>query len=206
MTKIPWWQNRSAESQLDVAEVYRQYGRLIWATLHRLGVAESDLPDVMQEVLIVIHRRLPSYDPNSRLESWMFGICAKVVANYRRRAFRRHERSVPELEPTDLCNPEALNSMRDDRAALDAVLDRIDAPKRAVFLMFEIEGLSCQQIADELSLPLGTVHSRLHGARREFAASICRTRPRDGVAEPPPRQDETRTETQSEALARRCVP
>lgn len=182
MKKLNWWPKREAEPGLDVAEVYRQFGRLLWASLHRLGVAESDLPDVMQEVLVVIHRRLPSFDPSSRIEAWLFGICMRVAANHRRRAFRRHERSIPDLEPLDHRDPEALSSLRDDRTQLYSILDRIDPPKRAVFLMFEIEGFSCQQIADELGIPVGTVHSRLHGARKDFNAAIARVRQNSSVS------------------------
>jgi RNA polymerase sigma-70 factor, ECF subfamily len=177
VSKPNWWLHRPIEPRLDVAVVYREYGRMIWATLHRLGVAEADLADVMQEVLMVTHRRLPTYDGSSRLQSWLFGICTRVVANHRRRAYRRHEYASPELEPTDHSNPEVLNSLQDDRAELQAILDRIDAPKRAVLLMFEVEGLSCQQIADELGIPVGTVHSRLHGARKDFAAAVSRVGP-----------------------------
>lgn len=186
MSKFLWRSPNSAEPQLDVAEVYRQNGRFVWATLHRLGVAESDLPDVMQEILVVIHRRLQSFDGKSRVQPWLFGICAKVVANYRRRSFRRHEHATPDLEPVESQDPESLNSMRDDRLALAAVLDRIEPLKRAVFLMFEIEGLTCQQIADELGVPLGTVHSRLHGARLEFAAKCERIRLSQGTNSPAP--------------------
>jgi RNA polymerase sigma-70 factor (ECF subfamily) len=171
-----FWPPRSAESKLDVGKLYRQHGRFLWAMLHRLGVPESDLPDVLQEVLVVLDRRLPTYDVNCRIEPWLFGICTRVAANYRRRLQRRRENALEEAEVPDHRNPESINAMRDDRAELDAVLDRIDPPKRAVFLMFEVEGLSCQEIAEELGIPIGTVHSRLHGARKDFAAAVNRHR------------------------------
>jgi RNA polymerase sigma-70 factor (ECF subfamily) len=44
----------------------------------------------------------------------------------------------------------------------------MDLTKRAVFLMFEIEGMSCQEIADQMGVPIGTIYSRLHGARAFF--------------------------------------
>ena len=58
------------------------------------------------------------------------------------------------------------------RRALETALGALDPEKRAVFVMFELEGMSGQQIADELGVPIGTVHSRLHHARAALRASL----------------------------------
>jgi RNA polymerase sigma-70 factor, ECF subfamily len=52
--------------------------------------------------------------------------------------------------------------------------------KRAVFVMFEIDAMGCAEIASTLELPLGTVHSRLHAARREFERVLSRRRAQRG--------------------------
>jgi RNA polymerase sigma-70 factor (ECF subfamily) len=56
------------------------------------------------------------------------------------------------------------------------VLDRMDLEKRALFVMFEIDELSCDAIAEMLSIPIGTVYSRLHAARRDFERALVRER------------------------------
>ncbi|MGH7438357.1 MAG: RNA polymerase sigma factor, partial [Polyangiaceae bacterium] len=62
---------------------------------------------------------------------------------------------------------------------LQAALEAMDPPHRAVFILFELEGESCEAIAAGLGLPVGTVYSRLHAARRDFRASAARSLERD---------------------------
>lgn len=57
---------------------------------------------------------------------------------------------------------------------LNEILDSMELEKRAVFVMFEIEGLSCQEIGGIVGIPLGTVYSRLHAARRSFEKRLRR--------------------------------
>jgi RNA polymerase sigma-70 factor (ECF subfamily) len=59
------------------------------------------------------------------------------------------------------------------------MLDALDLDKRAVFVMFEIEGMGCEEIASVLGIPVGTVYSRLHVARRDFEKALARHRARE---------------------------
>ena len=168
---------------LDAAEVHAAHAEFVWRSLARLGVRDPDLPDMLQEVFLVVHRRAHAFDGSSKLTSWLFGICLRVAASYRRRAHRRYER---QLEPAQMppaaeaSNPELALQQRQARKKLDALLDTMPLDKRAVFVMFEIDQLSCAQIALELDVPLGTVHSRLHAARAAFAKALERQRAREG--------------------------
>ena len=65
--------------------VYRQHARFVWLSLQRLGIHVSDLDDVAQDVFVIVHKRLRTFDRRSRLTTWLFGICMRVAANYRRR-------------------------------------------------------------------------------------------------------------------------
>ena len=56
----------------------------------------------------------------------------------------------------------------------ERALDRLDVAKRATFVMFEIESLSCLEISELMNVPIGTVYSRLHGARRQLEKTIAR--------------------------------
>ena len=164
-------------TELDVAEIHRAHAGFVWLTLQRLGVRPSDLEDALQEVFVVVHRRLPSYDRKSKLTSWLFGISLKVAAQFRRRAHLRREESVGELpdRPSNPgFSPEQAALELERRRELEHVLDALEPQKRAVFVMFELDGLSCVEIADLLDVPVGTVHSRLHAARKAFAAAARR--------------------------------
>jgi RNA polymerase sigma-70 factor (ECF subfamily) len=166
-----------ASGRLDVTAVHEQHADFVWLSLQRLGVEGADIEDLLQEVFVVVHRRLASFDGSSRLTTWLFGICVRVVAAYRRRAFRRRERVVAEIpeHPAPVeGSPEEAAAARQARARLGAVLDLMDLEKRALFVMFEIDELSCEAIAEMLSIPVGTVYSRLHAARKDFDRALAR--------------------------------
>jgi RNA polymerase sigma-70 factor (ECF subfamily) len=166
------------ESALDVTSIHRDHADFLWASLHRLGVRSADLEDALQEVLVVVHRRLGSYDRQSRITTWLFGICLRVAAAQRRRASTRREELGSDArarrEPSDAPSPEDIALENDARRRLDAVLDAMDPEKRAIFVMFEIESIACSDIADMLGVPIGTVHSRLYAARKDFEKSVAR--------------------------------
>jgi RNA polymerase sigma factor (sigma-70 family) len=86
--------------------------------------------------------------------------------------------AVPEPAHTDAYTPEHAASDRQARARLESMLDELDPDKRAVFVMFEIDRMSCDEIAALVGVPVGTVYSRLHGARKAFEKSLARWRAR----------------------------
>jgi RNA polymerase sigma-70 factor (ECF subfamily) len=166
--------------RLDILQVHREHADYIWRSLYRCGVREADLPDLLQEVLLVVHRQADRYEPTGSLRGWLFGICLRLAKNHRRRAHVRRERPLADgFERASTDDPErALESRRaGERAA--RLLDALDPSRRAVFVMFEVEGLSGAEIAQALGVPLGTVHSRLHTARRELTQALARERARE---------------------------
>jgi RNA polymerase sigma-70 factor (ECF subfamily) len=165
----------------SVEELYAAHAELVWRTLFRMGVAEADLPDMLQEVFVVVHRRIASYDREARPTTWLYGICRRVAARYRRKAHRRRERAVDAVpeRSTGSATEDALEA-RDAQRRLDAILDQLDVDKRAILVMFEVEELSCHEIAAALDIPLGTVHSRLHAARKAFRKAYGRLAARKG--------------------------
>jgi RNA polymerase sigma-70 factor (ECF subfamily) len=111
------------------------------------------------------------------MTTWLFGICMRLAAAYHRRAFRRRERpvaEVPEGPALEDDNPETAAAARQSRERLLAALDLMDLEKRAIFVMFEIDEVPCEAIAKLLSIPVGTVYSRLHAARKDFAKAYMR--------------------------------
>lgn len=157
-----------------VADVYKAHGEFVWATLQRMGVRDADLQDQLQEVFVVVHRRLGDFEGRSTLTTWLFGICLRVVAGYRRKLARRKEQGfaqedIPEIvDESSERDPERSASREQARVILASLLDAMDIEKRAVLVMFEVESMSCDEISKVLSVPVGTVYSRLHAARAQF--------------------------------------
>ena len=163
-------------------EVFDAHAAYILRSLRHLGVAESDIEDVGQEVFVTVHRKLASFEGRSKLRTWLYGICLRVASDYRRRAHVRRERAtadpardIPEAEER---GPDAQIQARTE---LRALLDELDDDKRAVVVLYEIEGFSMKEVSEILDCPLQTAYSRLHAARDRMAA-MYRSRQAEGLA------------------------
>lgn len=169
-------------SAIDLETVYVSHRDHVWLTLQRMGVQRSDLEDVFQEVFVIVHKRLHTYRPDAKLGAWLYGICLRAASRHRRRAFRRRERpDGVDLEPKDASPWQAGTDAPDERlealerqARLTRLLDTLDPEHRAIVVMYEIEELSCAEIAELTDLRLGTVHSRLYNARRKLVVAARR--------------------------------
>jgi RNA polymerase sigma-70 factor, ECF subfamily len=158
-------------SSTALTALYDAHAERVWAILHRLGVRPEDIPDLLQEVFLVVHRRHDELGDRP-LAPFLWGVAAGLVRNHRRKAHRRYEIQGDGAEHASPGDPErALIDARRRRALGDA-LGALDPEKRAVFVMFELEGLSGQAIAAEVGVPIGTVHSRLHHARAALRAAL----------------------------------
>lgn len=174
----------SAEAEqapVELDQVYVEWADYVWRMLQRLGVMQPDLEDLCHDVFLVAHRRFGEFDGRVAVNAWLFGICLRVAANYRRRARVRQqhlgvasEEEAAQVRGPASVEPDQQLARRRAQERVQAVLESMDLTKRAVFLMYEIEGLGCQQIAEQLGVPVGTVYSRLHGARALFEKEAAR--------------------------------
>jgi RNA polymerase sigma-70 factor (ECF subfamily) len=156
------------------AEIFRQHMPAMWRALVGLGVREADADDVCQEVMLVVHRRLPEFDGRA-LKSWLYGICLRAASDYRRSARVRREQPT-ERVPDELVpatQAEAVDGRRAMRQ-LFCALDQLDPDKRAAFVLFEIEGLTLRELAETMQCPLQTAYSRLQAARDHVRVAFAR--------------------------------
>jgi RNA polymerase sigma-70 factor (ECF subfamily) len=180
-----------APSKLDLAGIYAAQKDFVWLTLQRMGVRRPDLEDVFQDVFVIAHKRLHTYDPQAKLSAWLYGICLRSLAAHRRRAFRRRERAgdvaadvaVPGSEHwhAQLEAPDATLHQLERHATLNQLLDSLDPEHRMVVVLFEVEEESCAHISELIGVPVGTVHSRLHTARKKLAQAAVRLRLQKGA-------------------------
>src|SRR5262245_65871367 len=77
-------------------EVYDEHFRFVWRSLRRLGVRESDVADAVQDVFVVVHRRLGDFEGRSKVTTWLYGICYRVAKDRRRVAYVRRETTEDE--------------------------------------------------------------------------------------------------------------
>jgi len=156
---------------LDFEQIYRAHHDFVWRTLRRMGVSERDAMDAGQKVFLIAHRNLPLFQGRSTVKTWLCGIALRVASDYRKSAISRREVLVAETPDGASHAADQLERLeeRERLDALDAVLAQLPIDQRTVFVLFEIEQMSGEQIAELLAVPEGTVRSRLRLARRAFS-------------------------------------
>lgn len=159
-------------------DVYRAHFSFAWRSAKRLGVRDEALDDVVQEVFMVVHRRLDSFEGRSTLRTWLFGITARVVRDHRRTVKRRQTEGG--VDPDTLASPAAGGAESAEAVrVLHAILDELDDDRREVFVMAELEQAPVPEIAEALGINLNTAYSRLRAARQDFEQALARHRARD---------------------------
>ncbi len=163
--------SQGAEHQ-DVDELFAAHGNFVARSLWRMGAPHSEIEDLVQDVFLIAHSKGGFTRRGAKATTWLAAIAFRVWSSERRR-FRRHW----EL-PNDLALAQAADcgpSPADAAAAAQSierirrVLDEIDERSRATLILVDLEGAPCGEVAKVLGLPVGTVYSRLHSARRRFA-------------------------------------
>jgi RNA polymerase sigma-70 factor (ECF subfamily) len=156
--------------------LYRAHFRYVWQTLRRLGVRDADTLDAAQDVFLVVHRRLAEFEGRAKMTTWLFRICMHVASDRRRAAPLRREAQGLDLatHADDSADASTRAEWRQDLALAEAILDELPDEQRVVFVLFEIEEQSGDDIAEVLGVPVGTVRSRLRLAREAFRRAVDR--------------------------------
>jgi RNA polymerase sigma-70 factor (ECF subfamily) len=161
-------------------ELFGDHGPYLRRLLGRIGVESADVDDALQDVFIVAHRRIGDFDGRSRIRTWLTGIALRVASQGRRRAVARlGRRLVGAPTPAPVPTPEELTEISQGRPVLHDILASLGERKRAVFVLYEIEGLEGDEIARMLDCSINTVWSRLRHARAEFQKAVARRRARE---------------------------
>jgi RNA polymerase sigma-70 factor (ECF subfamily) len=166
----------AAPKVLDFEGVYAAHFHDVVRWARALGGPDADLDDLAQEVFLVVERKLAGFD-GANLPGWLYRITWLVVRAHRRRAWFRHLFSRPrDVELDELAGPRGdparALEQKERQRQLYRLLGRMSAKRREAFVLFEVEQLSGDEIAQLLGVPVATVWSRLHHARRDFLALV----------------------------------
>lgn len=168
---------------LTVHALYEEHFEFVWRSLRRLGVPSSRMDDAVQDVFLVVHRKLADFEQRSSVKTWLFGIVQRVSHDYHR-SYKRKDKAVqdePRHDPDSLVDearpgPLELAEQADAIRVLDELLSHVTHEKREVFLLAELEQLTAPEISEVLGIQLSTVYSRLRSARIEFEQALSRRR------------------------------
>jgi RNA polymerase sigma-70 factor, ECF subfamily len=159
------------------AAVYERYFDFIWSMTRRFGIREDAIDDVVQEILVVIHSKLHTVENPDSLRSWIYAVVRKTASSYRRRGggAQNEVRELAEDVPAvDMTSPEDLTQQSEQVQRLWRLLETLSPEKREVFIMSELEGFTCPEIAEALSIPLNTAYSRRRTGREAFDLALER--------------------------------
>ncbi|AKU94819.1 RNA polymerase sigma factor RpoE [Labilithrix luteola] len=149
-----------------------------YRVLRRLGVHDREIDDALQTVLVAADRRFDELEGPTVLKAFVCASCVNVARDLGRRRARTTARTkdVEDLEqsPTSEPGPEDALGRKEGLAMVQRILTSMEEEKRVVFVLYELEELTGQEIADHLGIPVGTVSSRLRKAREEFRSAIAR--------------------------------
>ncbi len=167
----------------NLSALYELYFDFVWRSLRRLGVEDAVMDDAVQDVYLVVHRRLSDFKAEAQIKTWLFSIVLRVAQNYRRSARRRDARVRPphsgEIEAAadrHSEGPHELAVKREAAVLLHKLLEEMDDDKRGIFILVELEGMTVAEAAEALRLNVNTAYSRLRGARLAFEEAVARHR------------------------------
>jgi len=145
---------------LDIADVARNhYDSVYRFCARRVGVDRAS--DVAQETFLTAHKVLHKFRGDSSLSTWLFGIANNECRRECRRS--RIEPNILDIDPSYTVTGESENTIV-DRELLRQALGKLSAEHREVVMLHEIDGLTYEEVASILDVPVGTVKSRLHHA------------------------------------------
>lgn len=176
-----------AAVQLDAAvaapsfdEVYEATFDFVYRNARRLGVPQSAADDVVQEVFLILHRRLGEYDGRATLRGWVYGILANTVRGYRR-SFRRKQQPLVAVERDEELGPassrrgpEQTAERRQDMELLLSLLEELTDEQRELVVLSDLEQLSIPEICACIGGNPNTVYSRLRVAREALRGKLLR--------------------------------
>jgi len=183
-----------AESVRDVGLLYERHAADVARWAARLGGRSLDVEDLVHQVFLVAQRKVGSFRGEARITTWLHGITVRVVQEARRRQRRwwrwpgpgaahdelgetgRDEASLLSEEPSAL----ALLEKKEAQRTVYAILDRLDEKYRTVLVLFELEGLSGEEVAVITQTSLSNVWVRLLRARKQFLRRLSQHEAQSG--------------------------
>jgi len=153
-----------------LGELYDRYHERVRRFVALATSDAEDVDDLVQATFLAAAKSAARYDGRASCRPWLFGIAAQLLRR-RRQRFRRWLGVLSSLSTTRsaVIDPRpSLHAKRD----VERALAQISETKRITYLMAEVEGLSCAEIAEVLGVPIGTVWTRRHAARRELRQAI----------------------------------
>jgi RNA polymerase sigma-70 factor (ECF subfamily) len=154
--------------------IYREYGRLVYAVARNMLASKELAEEATQQTFVKAWQAATSFDSTRALGPWLTTIARRTCIDLHRREARR---AATNLDDVHVAHPSLVTAGPDvdqgyDAWAVRQAIDELPVDERHVVRLQHVEGLSHAEIADQLSVPVGTVKSRSFRAHRRLAAAL----------------------------------
>lgn len=167
---------------LEFRAIYETWFQEVSRWVRAMGGPQADREDLVQDVFLVVHRRLPDFD-GQNLPGWLYQIARHRVRDFRRLVWVRRmlfgRVPLPETLPTLGASPSDTAETNEKRVLLERLLEKLNESERAALVLFEIDGYSGEEIAKIQGVPLNTAWGRIHKARKKLKAQLSKATTQD---------------------------
>jgi RNA polymerase sigma-70 factor (ECF subfamily) len=180
-------QGVQAPASLEFGAVYQRWFGEVSRWVRAMGGPDAERDDLVQDVFLIVHRRLPHFD-GSNVAGWLYRITRHRVRDFRRLLWVRHLffGGVPLSESLRHGGASPADSLEtsEKRSLLERLLEKLNEQERAAFVLFEIEGYTCEAIAEFQGVRVKTVSTRIYRGRKKLKAALAaiKSRERRGVS------------------------
>ena len=164
------------EPTLEFDAVYEAHFDFVWKSLRRLGVPPASVDDAAQDVFVVVHRKLETFEGRSSLKTWLFGIAHLIALGYRKHSPLLESEAGPDTFASPSSGPLEQAAASEALRFVERFLNSLDDLKRPVFVLAEFEQMSAPEIALALGVNVNTVYSRLRAVRQAFQLAVAQRR------------------------------
>lgn len=146
-------------------ELYRQHAPRIYGMACRMTGSASDGEDLLQEVFLLVHRKLGSFKGESSLGTWIYRLATNCCLDFLRSRQHRQQRTTDSLDDVLPVRGSGSGTFKLDRLELERAILQLPAGYRAAFVLHDVEGFDHAEVAAQLGIAEGTSKSQVHKAR-----------------------------------------
>jgi RNA polymerase sigma-70 factor (ECF subfamily) len=160
---------RKDDDEEAFGELVDRYRNLVFGLVTRLARDRSQVDDLAQEVFLKVHRGLPYFRGEARLSTWIYRIVSNVCSQARSRPVLEVPLDRgPDRRPLDPGATDASFADLELRDRLEKAIARLPEQYRILIAAHHLQGVQYEALAETLDIPLGTVKTHLHRAKRRL--------------------------------------
>ncbi|CAA9359913.1 MAG: hypothetical protein AVDCRST_MAG68-4337 [uncultured Gemmatimonadetes bacterium] len=177
-------------SEKAYRELLGRYQRPVFSLIYRMLRDREQAEDLAQETFVRVFNHIDRYDPKYKFSSWIFKIATNLTIDHIRKKEvatvsidgSRYAVTADEIEASTISvasddeNPEELLEAKELGSSIEEAIGGLRAEYRTAILLRHVEGREYQEIADIMGLPLGTIKTFIHRARKELQGKLAHLR------------------------------